>query len=82
MFMTTTESEPTTESERTFSQLDIAPTVARLLGIQLPLNDGRAIDLVEGWGCRNAAIIIVDSLGYDLLDASLALSEEYISSNR
>lgn len=67
MFMTTTESEPTTESERTFSQLDIAPTVARLLGIQLPLNDGRAIDLVEGWGCRNAAIIIVDSLGYDLL---------------
>ena len=77
--MTTTESEMTSGREqfvkpeqdnrldRIFSQLDIAPTVARLLGVELPLTDGQAIDLVEGWGCRNAAIIIVDSLGYDLM---------------
>lgn len=53
--------------DRIFSQLDIAPTAARLLGVRLPSSDGQAIDLVDGWGCRNAAIIIVDSLGYDLL---------------
>ena len=73
MFMTSSQKEQipdpesTTESDRIFSQLDIAPTVARLLDIELPLNDGQTIDLVEGWGCKNAAIIIVDSLGYDLL---------------
>ncbi|MGB3920297.1 alkaline phosphatase family protein [Methanothrix sp.] len=50
-----------------FSQLDIAPTAARMLGVDLPASDGQPIDLVEGWGCRNAAIIIVDSLGYDLM---------------
>lgn len=73
IFMTTTrsdrksESEPNGESDRIFSQLDIAPTVARLLGIEIPYNDGQAIDMVEGWGCRNAVLIIVDSLGYDLM---------------
>jgi len=50
-----------------FSQLDIAPTAARLLGVRLPFSDGQEIDLVQDWGCRNAAIIIVDSLGYDLM---------------
>jgi hypothetical protein len=49
-----------------FSQLDIAPTVARTLGFDLPRTDGQPIDLVQGWGCKDAAIIIVDSLGYDL----------------
>ena len=53
-------------SMRHFSQLDIAPTVARTLGFELPRTDGQPIDLVESWGCRNVAIIIVDSLGYDL----------------
>ena len=73
IFMTTTrsdrksESEPNGESDRIFSQLDIAPTVARLLGIEIPYNDGQAIDMVEGWGCRKAVLIIVDSLGYDLM---------------
>jgi predicted AlkP superfamily pyrophosphatase or phosphodiesterase len=69
MFMTTI------KSDRRYSQLDIAPTVARLLGIELPHNDGQAIDLVDGWGCRNAAIIIVDSLGYDLMAHLLARME-------
>ena len=54
------------DSMRHFSQLDIAPTVARTLGFDLSRTDGRPIDLVEGWGCKNAAIIIIDSLGYDL----------------
>jgi len=53
-------------SVRPFSQLDIAPTVARTLGFDLPSTDGQPIDLVQGWGCKNAAIIIIDSLGYDL----------------
>ncbi len=53
-------------SVRPFSQLDIAPTVARTLGFILPSKDGQPIDLVQGWGCKNAAIIIIDSLGYDL----------------
>jgi len=55
------------KSDRSYSLLDIAPTAAQLLGVRLPFSDGQAIDLVEGWGCRNAAIIIVDSLGYDLM---------------
>ncbi len=51
---------------RPFSQLDVAPTAAQILGLALPQSDGHPISLVEGWGCRNAAIIIIDSLGYDL----------------
>ena len=53
-------------SIRHFSQIDIAPTVARTLGFVLPSTDGQPIDLVESWGCKNVAIIIIDSLGYDL----------------
>ena len=51
---------------RTFSQLDVAPTAARILGISLPQSDGQFIDLVGDWECRNVVLIIVDSLGYDL----------------
>jgi len=50
-----------------FSQLDIAPTIASILGLQLPQSDGKAIEAVADWGCNKAALIIVDSLGYDLL---------------
>lgn len=49
-----------------FSILDVAPTIARVLGIDLPKTDGRSIDVVEKWGCRNVVLIIIDSLGYDL----------------
>ncbi len=49
-----------------FSQLDVAPTAARILDLSLPKFDGRPIDLVEGWGCESVVLIIIDSLGYDL----------------
>lgn len=55
------------ETTKPFSQLDIAPTAAHILGLQLPKPDGRPIDLALAWGCKNVAIIIIDSLGYDLL---------------
>ncbi len=51
---------------RIFSQLDIAPTAARVLGINFPQFDGQPIELIENWGCKDIIIIIVDSLGYDL----------------
>jgi hypothetical protein len=50
-----------------FSQIDIAPTAAHILGLELPNPDGRPIDLALGRGSKNVAIIIIDSLGYDLL---------------
>jgi hypothetical protein len=50
-----------------FSQLDIAPTVALILGLHLPESDGRPIDSEVARGCKNVALIIIDSLGYDLL---------------
>ena len=50
-----------------FSQLDIAPTAALILGLQLPKPDGRPIDSIVAWGCKNVALIIIDSLGHDLL---------------
>ncbi|MDD2836954.1 MAG: alkaline phosphatase family protein, partial [Methanothrix sp.] len=55
------------ETAKPFSQLDIAPTAARILGLQLPKSDGHPIDLALAWGCKNVAIIIIDSLGYDLM---------------
>ncbi|MDD2755267.1 MAG: alkaline phosphatase family protein [Methanothrix sp.] len=55
------------ETASSFSQLDIAPTAAHILGLQLPKPDGHPIDLALAWGCKNVAIIIIDSLGYDLL---------------
>jgi predicted AlkP superfamily pyrophosphatase or phosphodiesterase len=48
------------------SQLDIAPTVASVLGFDVPELDGHPIGLVQSWGCKDVVIIIVDSLGYDL----------------
>jgi hypothetical protein len=50
-----------------FSQLDIAPTAALILGLHLPESDGRPIDSEVARGCKNVALIIIDSLGYDLL---------------
>ncbi len=50
-----------------FSQLDIAPTVALILGLHLPSSDGRPIDFAAELDCKNVALIIIDSLGYDLL---------------
>ncbi|VVB71556.1 Type I phosphodiesterase / nucleotide pyrophosphatase [uncultured archaeon] len=55
------------EGTPSYSQLDIAPTVASILGLQLPNSDGRPIDQVAEWGCKNVALIIIDSLGYDLM---------------
>jgi len=49
-----------------FSLLDVAPTAAQVLGLTLPQSDGRPINLVDGWGCKKVALIIIDSLGYDL----------------
>ncbi|MDD1757786.1 MAG: hypothetical protein LUQ22_03535 [Methanotrichaceae archaeon] len=51
---------------RLISQVDIAPTIAHMLGISIPEPDGRPIEEVEGWRCQNAVLAIVDSLGYDL----------------
>ena len=51
---------------RHVSQVDIAPTIARVLDINIHNVDGRPIREVEDWRCRNAILIIVDSLGYDL----------------
>ncbi len=51
---------------RYVSQVDIAPTIAHLLGISIPEPDGKPIEEVEGWMCQNAVLAIVDSLGYDL----------------
>ncbi|MDM7912192.1 MAG: alkaline phosphatase family protein [Methanotrichaceae archaeon] len=48
------------------SLLDVAPTLARTLGISLPRSDGLPIEAVAEWGCRNAVLLIIDSLGYDL----------------
>jgi hypothetical protein len=51
---------------RHVSQVDIAPTIASVLGITIHNADGRPIGEVGDWKCRNAVLIIVDSLGYDL----------------
>lgn len=55
------------ETSGSFSQIDIAPTAAHILGLQLPNPDGQPIDLAVARGYKNVAIIIIDSLGYDLL---------------
>ena len=46
--------------------VDVAPTMARVLGARTPPIDGRPIDGVEGWGCERVVLAIVDSLGYGL----------------
>jgi hypothetical protein len=51
---------------RPISQVDIAPTIADVLGITIPRVDGRTIEETTSWNCKNAVLIIVDSLGMDL----------------
>lgn len=50
---------------RSISQVDIAPTIARVLGLSLTHTDGEPIEL-DCEMCRNVILAIVDSLGYDL----------------
>jgi predicted AlkP superfamily pyrophosphatase or phosphodiesterase len=57
---------PQITSMRPVSLLDVAPTLAHTLGICIPRSDGLPIVDVIGWNCRNAVLLIVDSLGYDL----------------
>ena len=54
---------------RSINLIDLAPTMARVLGVKTPPLDGTAIDLVEGWGCDRVILGIVDSLGYGLYRA-------------
>ncbi|MGD9911934.1 MULTISPECIES: alkaline phosphatase family protein [Methanothrix] len=51
---------------RTVSQIDIAPSIAKVLGFHLPHPDGRPIEEIGRWRCQRAILIIVDSLGYEL----------------
>ncbi|HWQ20370.1 MAG TPA: sulfatase-like hydrolase/transferase [Methanotrichaceae archaeon] len=50
---------------RSISQVDIAPTIARVLGLNLPNTDGEPIEM-DCERCRSVILAIVDSLGYDL----------------
>lgn len=54
---------------RSIKLIDVAPTLARVLGVKTPPVDGHPIDEVEGWGCDGAVLAIVDSLGYGLYRA-------------
>ncbi len=51
---------------RSIRLIDVAPTMARVLGVRTPPIDGRPIDEVKGWGCDRVVLAIVDSLGYGL----------------
>lgn len=51
---------------RTVSQTDIAPSIARSLGLSIPDPDGRPVEEIGCWRCQRAILIIVDSLGYEL----------------
>ncbi|NYT02479.1 MAG: hypothetical protein GKC10_06970 [Methanosarcinales archaeon] len=46
--------------------VDVAPTVARVLGLEMEDPDGTALEQVEDWGCSRAVILIVDALGCGL----------------
>jgi predicted AlkP superfamily pyrophosphatase or phosphodiesterase len=50
---------------RNTSQIDIAPTIAHMLGLCIPEPDGKLIKEMESWKCQRAVLAIVDSLGYD-----------------
>jgi len=54
---------------RSIKLIDVAPTMARVLGVRTPPIDGRPIDEVKGWGCDRVVLAIVDSLGYGLYKA-------------
>jgi hypothetical protein len=51
---------------RPVSQLDIAPTIAGILGLNISEIDGKPLEEVKDWKCQNAVLVIIDSLGYDL----------------
>lgn len=55
------------KTNHSISLLDIAPTAALVLGLELPRIDGKPVDHVADWGCKKVALIIIDSLGYELL---------------
>ena len=54
---------------RSIKLIDVAPTLARVLGVRTPPVDGRPIEEVDGWGYDGAVLAIVDSLGYGLYRA-------------
>ncbi len=54
---------------RSIRLIDVAPTMARVLGVKTPFIDGVPIDEVEGWECDRVVLAIVDSLGYGLYKA-------------
>jgi len=54
---------------RSIKLIDVAPTMARALGVRTPPIDGKPIDEVEGWRCDRVVLAIVDSLGYGLYRA-------------
>jgi len=58
-----------TQMPRPVRLIDLAPTMARVLGVRTPPLDGTSIDLVEGWGSDRVLLAIVDSLGYGLYRA-------------
>jgi hypothetical protein len=46
--------------------VDVAPTIAQVLRLDMNNVDGRPIPEIAGWGCKKVVLLIVDSLGYDL----------------
>lgn len=51
---------------RQINQVDLVPTVAKILGVKMSGMDGAPIEEVKSWGCSKAVVVIVDSLGFDL----------------
>ncbi|HOO54378.1 MAG TPA: alkaline phosphatase family protein [Methanothrix sp.] len=54
---------------RSIRLIDVAPTMARVMGVKTPPIDGKPIEEVEGWRCNRVVLAIVDSLGYGLYKA-------------
>ncbi|HOT07063.1 MAG TPA: alkaline phosphatase family protein [Methanotrichaceae archaeon] len=48
------------------SQIDIAPTISRLLDFALPRTDGQPLEELGSWSCEQVVLSIVDSLGFRL----------------
>lgn len=51
---------------RPVSQLDIAPTIAAILGLNMSELDGKPLEEVADWKIQNVVLVIIDSLGYNL----------------